>query len=208
MNKIYSIQIPQIDLPHYFRLLSNNGVSYFTKNDNCSLDKSMIDKFDLPIRILADFLIKIDVKIGPTFCGIDTNKESLKELWNNIKREEKVIRKDGLILKKFNGESVVFLDPEYRVYWPSFESFVHEYPLSAKNAWLSIDIPLKMDQQIGIIKTRHDMFRALITSEKIGDYERITFVIDNGDLLSSFYDWRRITETIVSIFSVSEEIIV
>jgi len=207
MNRLYDTQIPQTDLLHTFRLLSNNGVNYFGKGDVYSFNKEMIDKVDAPIRVLADFLMKLNINIVASFCGIDNDKESIKELWNNIKREEKIIRKDGLSLRKFNGESVLFLDPDYRVYWPSFESFSYEYPLSCKKSWLSIDIPHNMEQQIGIIKARPDMFNAFVTSEKLENVERISFIVDEGDLMSSFFHWRRITETMVSIFSISEEII-
>lgn len=84
MNKIYDTQIPQKDLLHTTRLLSNNGISYFGNNENCFVDKSMINAIDAPIRILSDFLMKKGCKISSFFCGIDDNKEKLKEIWNYI----------------------------------------------------------------------------------------------------------------------------
>lgn len=207
MTKLCDTQIPQTDLLHSFRLFSNNGVSYFGVNEpNCALHLSMIDRVDQPIRILSDFMSKIGCRIGSHFCGVDSNKDALKEMWNNVKREEKIIRSDGLNLKKINGETFYFKDPSYRVYWPSFESFTLEYPLSSKIGWVNIDIPLAMEQQRNIIKSRPDIFKAKITSELLSEYERICFVVDIGEIRASSDAWRRITENIVSILVISEKV--
>jgi len=207
MNKICDTQIPQTDLLQSFRLFSNNGVSYFGKNElECTFNPTMIDKVDQPVRILTDFLFKKNCRVASHFCGINPNKDFIKELWNNVKREEKLIRGDGLNLKKINGESFLFQDSSYRVFWPSFESFTQEYANSCKTGWFVFDIPIVMEQQISIIKARPDILKARLQTLVIPNHERICISIDNGESSSINEDWRRITESVVSILSISEKV--
>jgi len=207
MNKICDTRIPQTDLLLSFRLFSNNGVSYFGPTEiECTFNSSMIDRIDQPVRILTDFLSKSGCRIASQFCGVNTDKDYLKELWNNVKREEKLIRGDGLNLKKINGDSFLFQDSSYRVFWPSFESFTQEYATSCKVGWFVFDVPLAMEQQRSIIKARPDILKARLQTIIVPNHERICISIDNGETSSIDEQWRRITESLVSILAISEKV--
>jgi len=207
MNKIYDTRIPQTDLLLSFRLFSNNGVSYFGPSEiECTFSSSMIDRIDQPVRILTDFLSKRGCRVASQFCGVNSDKDYLKELWNNVKREEKLIRGEGLNLKKINGDPFIFQDSSYRVFWPSFESFTQEYATSCKVGWLIFDVPLVMEQQRSIIKARPDILKVRLQTMIVPNHERICISVDNGENSSIDEQWRRITESLVSILSISEKV--
>lgn len=209
MQKLYDTQLPSQDLFNTFRLYSNSGIYYFGKNEDIFFDKSMINHIDIPIRILCDLSNQLGCRVGSFYCGIENNKNNIKEMWNNIKLEERQIRTNGLMLRKIDGTLLEYKDPSYRVYWPSFESFAYEYPKSSTKAWLCMDIPLKLEQQRNIIRNRTDIFDASVTSEnKQDNYERFNFLLDSGDLLVNTTKWRRITEGLVSILTINSEIFV
>lgn len=198
MNNLFDTRIPQQDFHKTFRLISNNGVNYFGSDESVVFSPLKIDEVDPSIRILVYFASNEGCKIHSFFSGFYYSKEELKDIWNNIKKEEKQIRDKGLPLNKFDNSTVVFQDPSYRTYWPSFEAFSQEYENDAHAGWIVLDILALKKNTIKAITYQKDLFDKFVTINnysKFG-YEQFSFSFNVQEAYSHELQWRRITETL------------
>lgn len=198
MNSIYNTKIP-VDNPYtYIRLFSNEGTSYFSKQEGPFLSKDMINKVDPQLRILCNVLLEKKCRIV-SFFGIEQkNKEELNYLWNNIKREEKIIRNTGLKLKHIDGSSIEYKDSSYRTYWPSNEAFLKDYVDNCNKSWFVFDVPL---QKSGSIISRKDLLECKVNHKTMKDFERFT-IFSESALMA--YNWRRLSQSIIDLISIEE----
>jgi len=203
MENAFRTQIPKKDFNSVCRLISRDGVSYFSSGEDVLLDYSLVDTVDQSLRLLIYLLSKTDCKVRTFYSGFFYTKDSLKVLWNKIKREEKLIRKEGIILTRQDKTQVTYHDEDYRVFWPSYEAFSAEYNNEASIAWLSIEIPEKQSHHINAFKNQTRLFDPIVKIEhvKINEYERFTFSFDIREEQSHVSQWRRITESVMSVLN-------
>jgi hypothetical protein len=209
MKKLYDTKVPQEDLSKVSRLLSKDGISYFGANSDASVSKDMIDLVDPSLRILCHLLQPTSCKIRSFFEGIFFTKEQLKEIWNLVKKEEKVIRGTGLPLKQANGAIVTFQDAGYRTYWPSMEGFIADYPSACQKGWLVIDVPSTMKEQVKKLKDSTNLFGLYTTtahSVNSVEYDTFTIKVDARESSLMEAEWRRITEVLVLLLVTKAEL--
>jgi len=198
MDKVYSTKIP-VENPYlYIRLFSKDGVSYFSKQTGPYLSKDMINMVDAPIRILANSLLEKECRIVTFFAPSYKTKEQINDLWNKIKREERIIKSGSLRLTGIDGAIVDYADPSYRTYWPSNEALLESYLQDCNKSWFVFDVPAEI---AGSMKTRKDLFDKKLNNRSVGDYERFTI---SSDSALTEYDWRRYAQTIMDLLSLEE----
>lgn len=201
MKHLYTNQIPEKDFFKVCRLLSRDGVDYFGSNVD-PIDSAMVDHIDPPIRLLSHLLSQTECKIISFFCGYYYSKDELKNIWNNIKREEKAIRNDGLLLKRYNGKIENFQDPTYRVYWPSFEGMFADIQEKGNKGWLVLKFPPSIREQYDFVIQNQSSFGLYtkISSQFVENEATITFVVDCRENHLAEAEWRRITEILANLF--------
>lgn len=206
IHKTFNTLVPDSNTHEYDRLLSIDNVSYFTDKNTVILCEKQIDKVESNIRILCHYLIHNKCKIY-SFFAPDNNlaKEQLNSIWNNIKKEEKIIKKEGLTLFYSDGSSVLYKDSSYRVVYPSHESFLYEYPIASQKQHIMFGMPTNNDI-FNIIKDRNDLFdNNLKYLGNENDYQKYLLSFNCREYEFSQNIWRRYTENIVSIMSLKEE---
>jgi len=203
----YDTRLSQQDFTKIIRLLSPDNISYFGQGE-MDLSITMINKVDPSIRIFSHMLSTTKCKVHFFSGGKFYSQDELKELWNKIKREEKLIRgENGLQLTAFSGSTLIYKNPTYRTQWPSFEAFSVEYPKQSEKGWMIIDVPVF---EANKIKERKDLFRVIKSSTPIKDasgleFERLELVVDVGERYLHEAEWRRITEILTLILLNSTE---
>ena len=195
MDKTYSTKIP-VENPYlYIRLFSKDGVSYFSKQNGLYLSKDMVNMVDAPVRILAHSLLEKGCRVVTFFAPFHKTKEQINDLWNKIKREERIIKSGSLRLTNIDGTIVEYADPSYRTYWPSNEALLESYLQDCNKSWFVFDVPIEI---AGSIKTRKDLFDKKLNSRFVEGYERFTI---SSDSALTEYDWRRYAQTIMDLLS-------
>lgn len=200
MPNKYDCKIPQTSQQEYSRLFSLENVSYFLRKAT-RFDSVNINKIDPDHRIFADKLIQLNCKMVSSLFITDHTKEQLDNLWNKIKRDEKEIRKNGIQLFSLDGKVVEYKDPNYRVFWPSHESFCVEYPKDCIINWIAFDVPSD-NQNIKICSERSDLFDNNLSIYPLSDnYERF-FIKSEKPLTRE--TWRRYTQTAIELLSIEQ----
>lgn len=127
VTSAFSPEIPCRDAWPYRRAYSDRSIVYYEMTEETTLPVYS-DRFwslvGRNIKVLGQLLVQNGCHFVPQSEGQFLAHADVKELWNALKAEEKVIRKEGLALTNFEtGEKIVFRNPEYRALWPSFEDF-------------------------------------------------------------------------------------
>ncbi len=198
MKKTISLQIPKRDYDKACRLISDNDVIYFQEN-SALLDYNLINSLDVDIRLIAHILSKTECSVCSFFAGNSYSQDHLKKTWNNIKREEKSIKNEGINLLCQDGSSFLYKDENYRIRWPSFESFCKEYSEESNASWLVIKVHKKYNNLISLLfnESSFNLPKFNITLvDSDGDYKvfSMSFLVEDESIRKSY--WRRITETI------------
>lgn len=200
MHKIYNTKIPTENPYTYIRLFSKDNISYFSKADTPFLSKEMIDKVDPPLRILSNVLLEKGCRVVSFFAPTYKTKDEINQIWNKIKREEKLIRTESIKLYYVDGSSIDYKDPSYRTYWPSNEALQNEYMKDCDKSWFVFDVPQEFS---GSLKTRKDLIETKISNKSLSDgYERFTIYSENA---FTEYDWRRYSQTILDLIALEKE---
>jgi len=198
MDKVYSTKIP-VESPYlYIRLFSKDGVSYFSKQTGPYLSKNMINMVDAPIRIFANFLLEKGCRIVTYFAPVHKTKEQINDLWNKIKREERIIKSGSLRLTNIDGTTIDYTDSSYRTYWPSNEALLESYLQDCNKSWFVFDVPAEI---AGSIKARKDLFDKKLNNRSLENYERFTI---SSDSALTEYDWRRYAQMVMDLLSLEE----
>jgi hypothetical protein len=198
MKKTISLQIPKKEYEKACRLISDNDVIYF-EEQTALLDYNLIDSLDLDIRLIAHVLSKTECLICSFFAGNSYSQDYLKNIWNNIKREEKSIKDEGINLLCQDGSSFFYKDENYRIRWPSFDSFCKEYSEESNASWLVIKVHKKYNNLISLLHNESSFNLPKFNITLIDSYEdykvfSISFLVEDESIRKSY--WRRITETI------------
>ena len=200
MPNKYDCKIPQTNQQEYSRLFSIENVSYFLRKAT-RYESANINKIDPDHRIFADKLIQLNCKLVSSLFITNQTKEQMDLLWNKIKREEKEIRKNGIPLFFLDGKSIEYKDPNYRVFWPSYEAFSAEYVKDCINNWITFDVPSD-NQNIKICSERLDLFDNNLSIYPLSDnYERF-FIRSEKPLTRE--TWRRYTQTLIELLSIEQ----
>lgn len=141
----FSPKIPYIDAWPYIRAYSSRYIVYYSPSDEATLpiqDQRFWKIVGRKIKALGMVLTKSGCHFVPQSEGQFFTSPDLKELWNSIKTEEKLIRKAGLELTNFEtGETILFQNNEYRSPWTSFEDFEADIVPKARMGCIFVLVP-------------------------------------------------------------------
>ncbi len=202
MKYLYSTKIEEnTKIQHLNRVVSKNNTFYFLSSPaTYYLESNFINSVDPLARILCHNLLQSNFKIKSFHEGFYFSKDVLAEKWNNIKKEERIIREHGLTLYSIDGKFTSFKDEKYRTFWPSFQSFVLEFPKMVENGWLVFEtnnqniIKLILDNKDTIFS-----FPVGLELDSIEDFTQFTVTLKSGESFSNTSAWRRLTQNLCSL---------
>ena len=97
---------------------------------------------DEELRELCRLLNEAGVRTTPSCQGHTYPKERFERIWEELKREEGPIRREGLVVKDCeNDRPYVFREEGYRVPWESFEEFYREAGAHQNVGYLGVVLP-------------------------------------------------------------------
>lgn len=94
------------------------------------------------LREVCHLLNDAGLRTTPSCEGHSYPRERFERIWEELKREEPLIRGDGLEVKDCeNDEAFLFRQTDYRIPWPSFEDFYREASAHQNVGYLGILVP-------------------------------------------------------------------
>lgn len=149
LSSSFSTDIPHPHAWPYLRAYSAGSVVYYQMSDEAVLpvyDERFWSLVGRNIKVLGHLLVENDCHFVPQSEGQFLSRSELKEAWNALKGEEKIVRKSGLTLTNFEtGEQIQFKNAEYRVPWPTFEDFESDIKPKLQVGCIYMLIPQKLE---------------------------------------------------------------
>jgi len=131
------------------RFYSGNMVCYYSENDENVVpkyDTHFYDNLDSDLRVLSALLHTSGVDTFPGCQGSFLDRNNLKKQWNEIKSDERLIKKGGLEVCSFQtGEKSTFQKSKYQLPWNIFQDFEKEVSNKQKIGHLVISVPEKLN---------------------------------------------------------------
>lgn len=94
------------------------------------------------LREVCHLLNDAGLRTTPSCEGHSYPRERFERIWEELKREEPLIRGDGLVVKDCeNDEAFLFRQADYRIPWPSFDDFYREASAHQNVGYLGILVP-------------------------------------------------------------------
>jgi len=97
---------------------------------------------DSLLRDVCHLLNDAGLRTTPSCEGHSYPRERFERIWEELKREEPLIRGEGLVVKDSeNDQAFLFRQSDYRIPWPSFEDFYREASAHQNVGYLGILVP-------------------------------------------------------------------
>ncbi|HEX5243287.1 MAG TPA: hypothetical protein VFW23_08475 [Tepidisphaeraceae bacterium] len=97
---------------------------------------------DPALRDVCRLLNDAGLRTTPSCEGHSYPRERFERIWEELKREEPLIRGDGLVVKDCeNDEAFLFRQSDYQIAWPSFDDFFREASAHQNVGYLGILVP-------------------------------------------------------------------
>lgn len=94
------------------------------------------------LRDVCHLLNDAGLRTTPSCEGHSYPRERFERIWEELKREEPLIRGEGLVVKDSeNDEAFLFRQSDYQTHWPSFEDFYREASAHQNVGYLGILVP-------------------------------------------------------------------
>ena len=97
---------------------------------------------DPALREVCHLLNEAGVYTTPSCQGHSHPREHFEKIWDELRREEPLIRAQGLVVKDCeNDERYLFRQADYQIPWRSFEDFYRDAAAHQKVGYLGILVP-------------------------------------------------------------------
>lgn len=137
---------------------SPNGLRYYGISDEAVFPvygKAFWDAADRHLRALGVLLESRGCRFHPLLQGDFYDSSDLRTMWNNIKREERIIRSRGLEVRDIaTGEQLLFKNTTYRAPWPGYVDFATDMGRMAQKGCAYVLIPEKLENRFGSWKEK------------------------------------------------------
>lgn len=157
------------------------------------------------LREVCRLLNDAGLRTTPSCEGHDYPRERFERIWEELKREEPLIRGDGLAVKDCeNDEAFLFRQNDYQIPWRSFEDFYREASAHQNVGYLGILVPDERSDLADKFASSRYTTRAtrLRLDEPIGALLGGTLFevrVETTDRLIRAAEWRAITHYISQV---------
>tara|TARA_B100000614_G_scaffold262909_1_gene301001 strand:+ start:489353 stop:490000 length:648 start_codon:yes stop_codon:yes gene_type:complete len=140
-----SPSMPSIGSWPFEKWHSTNNTGYYHKSSEAPSPKYDNESYALLDPILRPLCLSLhqqNILTTPSRSGSFYERSDLKQVWNQLKAEERLIRRRGLsVTNADTKEQVLFTNKRYQLPWNTFEDFEKEADASHRIGCLGIIVP-------------------------------------------------------------------